>query len=175
MAKSPTAWSFNPLASTANLINYDVSTEPYDNSTQPYDGVTNQSYASWKNPTAYTPLSELYQLYYGGPTSVPLFAAPITWVFNPGINNQNATYVPSEGATANLYPYDQSTRPYDGTLNGTYATYSSSSVTYSDSDVTFAGDSLTPNASDYDGTNNGLSFNSWKQPTDWTPITGGSF
>ena len=150
MAKSPTAWSFNPLASTANLINYDVSTEPYDNSTQPYDGVTNQSYASWKNPTAYTPLSELYQQYYGGPTSVPLFAAPITWVFNPGINNQNATYVPSEGATADLDIWDNSADSYDGSNSAVSPSY----------------DSINPNQP---------SFNSWKQPTDWTPITGGSF
>ena len=150
MAKSPTAWSFNPLASTANLINYDVSTEPYDSSTQPYDGVTNQSYASWKNPTAYTPLSELYQQYYGGPTSVPLFAAPITWVFNPGINNQNATYVPSEGATADLDTWDNATDSYDGSNSSVSPNY----------------DSINPNQP---------SFNSWKQPTDWTPITGGSF
>lgn len=150
MAKAPTYWNPNPIASTSNLINYDVSTEPYDNASQPYDGVLQgESLLNWKNPTYYTPLSELYQQYYGGPTSVPLFAAPSTWVFNPGINNQNATYVPSEGATADLDIYDNSTDSYDGSNSA-----------------------VSPN---YDSTNNGLSFNSWKKPTSWAPITGGSF
>lgn len=148
MAKHATAWNFNLVADTANLINYDVSTEPYDNSAQPYDGVT-QSLASWKNPTAYTPLSELYQQYYGGPTSVPLFAAPIHWVGNPGMENQAGTYVATAGSEADLDIYDNSTDSYDGSNTAVAANY----------DSTIAGESIA----------------SWKNATQWTPITGGSF
>ncbi len=149
MSKSPTSWTFNPLASTADLINYDVSTEPYDNSAQPYDGVSSDSYASWKNPTAYTPLSELYQQYYGGPTTVPLFAAPVHWAANPGMENQAGTYVATAGAEADLDIFDNSTDSYDGSNSA-----------------------VSPN---YDSTNNGMSFESWKKATAWTEVTGGSF
>jgi hypothetical protein len=147
IGRNPTTWVANPLASTADIINYDVATEEYDVSTQPYDGVTNNpSPTTWKNPTSYTPLSELYQQYYGGPTSVPLYAAPVTWVANPGEINQSGQYVETDSADANLYPYDQSAREYDNTNPDT----------------------------NYDGTNGNLSFNSWKNPAAWKPIVGGS-
>ena len=148
VGKNPTAWVWNPLASTSNIINYDDSTEEYDVSTQPYDGVNNSpSPTTWKNPTAYTPLSELYQQYYGGPSSVPLYAAPSHWVANPGEINQSGQYVETNSAEANLYPYDQGAREYDNANPKT----------------------------NYDGTNGSLSFGSWKNPSQWTPITGGSF
>lgn len=150
MAKSPTYWNPNPIASTSNLINYDVATQPYDSATQPYDGVlAKESLANWKNPTAYTPLSELYQQYYGGPTTVPLFAAPTHWVGNPGMINQSGQYVPTAGAEADLDIYDNATDSYDG-----------------------SNPLVSPN---YDSTNNGMSFTNWKKATNWTPITGGSF
>ena len=152
MAKSPTGWTINPLAPTANVINYDSAIMPYDKSTQPYDGFPDNtpSPTSWKNPTAYTPLSELYQQYYGGSvTHVPLWAAPSHWVYNPGIINQSGIYVPTQGAEADLDIYDNTTDSYDG-----------------------SNANVSPN---YDSTNNGMSFASWKTPTDWTPITGGSF
>lgn len=146
MSKSPTSWTINPLASTSNVIEYDNSKTPYDDATQPYDGYSSSSPSptSIKNPTAYTPLSELYQQYYGGPTEVPLYAAPRHWVANPYEFNETGQYTEGMSAEANLYPYDQSTREYDQT------------------------------ALDYDGTNDGKSFASWKNATGWTPITGGN-
>jgi hypothetical protein len=149
VSKNPTGWNFNPVASTADLINYDVSTEPYDKSTQPYDGYASNSPSpnTPKNPTAYTPLSELYQQYYGGPSTVPLFAAPSHWDYNPGLVNQSGQYVTSLSGSANVYEYDQSTREYDN-----------------DNDKT-----------NYDGTNGSLSFDNWKNATAWTAVTGGSF
>jgi hypothetical protein len=127
MSKSPTAWVTNPLASTSNIIEYDVSTEKYDNAAQPYDGVNNNpSPTTWKNPTAYTPLSELYQQYYGGPTTVPLFAAPLHWVANPGEINQAGQYVEANSAEADLYEYD-------GTQTGT--SYSNPTVKYGSSSI----------------------------------------
>jgi hypothetical protein len=148
VGKNPTGWNFNPLASTTDLINYDVATEKYDTSTQPYDGYASNTPSpnTPKNPTAYTPLSVLYQQYYGGPTTVPLYAAPSHWVANPGEINQAGQYIETDSAEANLYPYDQGTREYDNNNPKT----------------------------DYDGTNGNLSFSSWKNPSQWTPITGGS-
>jgi hypothetical protein len=148
IGKNPTGWNFNPLASQADLIEYDTVTEPYDNEQQPYDGYasTFPSPNTPKTPTAYTPLSELYQQYYGGPSYVPLYAAPSHWVFNPGLVNQSGQYVTTAGAEANLYPYDQSNRLYDNDNPDT----------------------------DYDGTNGAESFYSDKAPTQWTQLTGGS-
>jgi hypothetical protein len=144
---NPTAWNFNPTASTSNIVEYDDSTRPYDQSTQPYDGVTEgESLDNWKNPTSWTSslIPPAAQQYYGGPTSVPLYAGATAWNANPGIVNQAGQYVPDEGANADLYPYDQSTAEYDsGSRN-------------------------------YDGMNDGKSFDNWKTPTAWTPIAGGN-
>lgn len=173
MAKSPTAWVVNPLASTADVVNYDSATTPYDASTQPYDGysASTASPTTWKNPTAYTPLSELYQQYYGGPvTEVPLYAAPSHWVPNPGEINQAGQYVEADSSEADLYIYD-------GVTGNPYA---SASITYSDANVpySFSGTALPYDSStrNYDGVNpNNPSFYSWKQATAWTQVTGGSY
>jgi hypothetical protein len=144
---NPTSWNFNPTASTSNVVEYDSATRKYDVSTQPYDGyaVGTNPY-NWKNPTAYTN-SLVYpaeQQYYGGPSYVPLYGGPTNWVANAGIVNQSGQYVPSQGADANLREYNGSSTPYDS--------------------ANF----------DYDGTNNGESFDNWKTATAWTPIAGGN-
>jgi len=132
----------------------------------------NPSPTTWKNPTAYTPLSVLYQQYYGGPTTVPLYAAPSHWVLNPGEVNQAGQYVETNSAEADLYPYDG---------GSTFTSYSDSTISYSDSAETYIGSgTVTPvyeyDSTDrnYDGVNDGLSFYSWKNATDWTPLTGGN-
>lgn len=145
MAMNPTAWNPNPAASTESVVEYDSATRQYDDSSQPYDGYqTGQNPYSWKNPAAWQN-SLIYpaaQQYYGGPSYVPLYGGPTNWVANAGIVNQAGQYVPTQGADANLRPYDGTTTPYDsGTL-------------------------------DYDGTNNGEPFDNWKAPTAWTAIAG---
>ena len=147
----PTAWNFNPTASTSNVVEYDSATREYDLSTQPYDGyASGVNPYNWKNPTAYTN-SLVYpaeQQYYGGPSYVPLYGGPTNWVANAGIVNQAGQYVPSEGANADLNIYDDSTDSYDG----------------SNPDV----------AANYDSTIAGKPVDNWKTPTAWEPITGGS-
>jgi hypothetical protein len=142
---NPTAWNFNPTASTANVVEYDSATTQYDVSTQPYDGyAAGQNPYNWKNSTAWTNslVSPAQQQYYGGPSYVPLYGGPTSWVLNPGMVNQSGQYVPTQGADANLRAYDSATTVYDSS------------------------------ALDYDGTNNGEPFESWKAPTQWTAITG---
>lgn len=153
MSKNPTAWTYNWTAPTTNVIQYDLSTEPYDNSAQPYDGYpAGVSPNSIKTPTVWTTLSgvgSLYQQYYGGPTDVPLWAAPTHWSYNWGLQYQDNYYNTTLGAEADLDIYDNSTDSYDGSNSA-----------------------VSPN---YDSTNNGESFFSRKHPTVWTEVTGGSF
>lgn len=201
MQAAPTTWNFNPTVSTSNVVEYDgaVTTTSYsdpsigygsatdlysgissgtgrvyDLATQPYDGyIAGTNPYNWKNPTAYTN-SLVYpaaQQYYGGPSYVPLYGGPTNWVANPGIKNQSGQYVTTDGAYADL-------RPYDGTSNAN--TYSDPSVAYSsptDNYVSFGTGTQYPYDSadlDYDGTNNGESFDNWKTATAWEPISGGN-
>lgn len=147
MQAGPTSWINNPIASTSNVVEYDSANQQYDDASQPYDGyAAGENPNSWKNPAAWTN-SLIYpaqQQYYGGPSYVPLYGGPTNWVANAGIVNQAGQYVPSEGADANLRQYDGAMTPYDSSQF------------------------------DYDGTNNGESFDNWKQATAWTPITGGN-
>lgn len=146
----------------------------YDESTQPYDGyaVGVQPY-NWKNPTAYSNslIFPAQQQYYGGPSYVPLYGGPTTWVANAGIVNQAGQYVTTDGAYANL-------RPYDGDISGT--PYSDPGTAYSSPGTAYGGTSTgtgtiyDSDEFDYDGTNAGQSFENWKQPTGWTPISGGN-
>lgn len=121
------------------MVEYDGARE-YDVSTQPYDGYdAGQNPYTWKNATTWDN-SLIYpaaQQYYGGPSYVPLYGGPTNWVANAGIVNQAGQYVPTQGADANLREYDGSSTIYDSD--------------------TF----------DYDGTNNGEPFESWKAPTAW--------
>lgn len=155
------------------MVEYDGTNE-YDVSTQPYDGyAANQNPYTWKNATTWDN-SLVYpaaQQYYGGPSYVPLYGGPTNWVLNAGIVNQAGQYVPTQGADADLWPYD-------GETSGSSDTYSSSTITYADASVTYAGLTLgTPlvydsDTRDYDGTNNGEPFDNWKTPTAWVAITG---
>lgn len=173
----PTTWNFNPLANTADVIVYD-GTNSYDSSTQPYDGfATPTSLVSWKNPTAYQSslIAGATQQYYGGPSTVPLYAGPTTWYANATPDNLSGQYNPQNSVYANLRLYDLANQEYDsGTIDydgvvttggGTQTTtYGSSSVTYGD-------------ASQYYGNQIPVipqSFANWKNPTGWIPITGGN-
>jgi hypothetical protein len=111
----PTSWNFNPLANTSNLIDYDGTNE-YDSSTQPYDGFsTPTSTSNWKNPTAYQSslIAGAMQQYYGGPSEVPLYAGPTTWLANDAPTNEAGQYMPENSAYANVRPYNVATLAYD--------------------------------------------------------------
>lgn len=167
----PTQWNFNPLADNSNVINYDGD-NVYDEGTQPYDGYsTPTSTANWRNATSWSNslVVGTYQEYYGGPSYVPLYGAPTQWFANETPTNEAGVYDPSNSAYANLYPYDQSTRPYDGTLSGT-TDYSSSTVTYSSSETSYGG-AVVISSNEYDGMN-GQSFSNWRNKTAWTVISG---
>lgn len=128
------------------MVEYDGTNE-YDVSTQPYDGYqSGQNPYNWKSATTWqnSLVFPAEQQYYGGPSFVPLYGGPTNWVANAGIVNQAGQYVPTQGADANLREYDGSSTIYD---SGTF---------------------------DYDGTNNGEPFESWKVPVLWTPVTGGN-
>jgi hypothetical protein len=145
---APTQWNFNPTVNTSNDLTYPDTGTEYGSTTQPYGGYTSTdgNPYNWKNATTWTS-SLVYpaeQQYYGGPSYVPLYGAPTAWDLNPGMINQAGQYVSSLSGSANVYPYDQSTREYDQT------------------------------AVTYDGTNGTLPFYNWKQPTSWTPIAGGN-
>lgn len=144
---TPTQWNFNPTVNTANDIQYGDTVTEYGSSTQPYGGYgsTDGNPNSWKNATTWTN-SLVYpaeQQYYGGPSYVPLYGAPTLWDYNAGLENLAGQYVTTQSGSANVYPYDQSTRQYDQT------------------------------AVTYDGTNGNLPFYNWKNPTSWTEIAPG--
>ena len=171
----PTLWNFNPLADTSSVINYD-STVPYDDDTQPYDGfATPTSLTSWKNPTGWnnTLLPGSNQVYYGGPTTVPLNAGPTVWYANATPSNEAGIYDPLNpvnNAYANLYTYD-------GIQSGTPITYGDSSINYGSS-YTYGGLPVTPmeydsSTTQYDGMVDGSSFYFFNIPTGWTPVAGG--
>jgi hypothetical protein len=172
MAGQPTKWATNPTASTANVVEYDSTTRKYDVHTQPYDGYNiGIRPFNWKNPSAWqnSLAFPAQQQYYGGPSFVPLYGGPTHWQANPGIVNQAGQYVPSVGAEADLYAYDG--------IGPASQSYANSTISYGSSTVTYEGfvESLMPYDSgtrNYDGTNNGESFYSWKKPTGWTVVAG---
>ena len=98
----------------------------------------------WKNPTSYKSslIAGATQQYYGGPSTVPLYAGPTSWFANANPANLAGQYKPQNNAYANVRPYDIATLAYD-----------SSTV-------------------QYDGMNNDQSFNNWKTATAWTVTAG---
>lgn len=169
---APTTWNFNPLANTSNVINYDVSTEPYDKSTQPYDGFsTKTSTANWKNPTAYSSslVAGATQQYYGGPSTVPLYAGPTTWYANATPDNLSGQYDPNNTAYSNLYTYDNVSPTGTSTYSNPTTLYASTTTFYSG--VNSTSQPYDSSTREYDGMN-GKSFSNWKNPTDWTVIAG---
>ncbi len=172
----PTQWNYNPLASTSNVINYDGANE-YDDTAQPYDGFSSPtSTITWKNPTAWknTQLPGSEQIYYGGPTSVPLNAGPTQWYPNASPSNESGIYDPLNPINnpyTNLYPYDGDEIVASSDYSSTSTTYSDSTVNYSTTiGTTYPYDDSTR---EYDGMVNGESFIFFNNPTAWTPITGG--
>jgi len=169
----PTLWNFNPLANTANNIDYGDDTTDYGSTTQPYGGYsTPTSTANWRNPTAWANSLVVgsYQEYYGGPSYVPLNAAPTQWFANAAPDNEAGVYDPTSGAYADLYNYDN-VNP------STFTTYSNPNSDYSESTLTYSGVNSTDQPYDsstreYDGMNNDQSFYSWKNATAWTVISG---
>jgi len=145
----PTQWNANPLANTSNVIDYADSSTDYGSTTQPYGGYsTPTSTISWKNPTSWhnTQLPGSEQIYYGGPTSVPLNAGATQWFAHGSPSNESGIYDPLNPVNnpyVNLYPYDSSTDEYDSSTR------------------------------EYDGMVNGESFIFFNNPTGWTAITGG--
>lgn len=172
--ENPTAWNFNPTASTANVVGYDSASRNYDVSIQPYDGyAAGQNPYNWKNATGWQN-SLVYpaaQQYYGGPSYVPLYGGPTNWVANAGIVNQAGQYVPTQGADADLWLYDGGVA-IAGYSDAT-VTYASVSTQYGGAAVGSGGLAYDSTTRDYDGTNNGESFDSWKTPTAWVRIAGG--
>lgn len=113
---APTIWNFNPLANTSDVIEYGSSTTEYGSDTQPYGNYAEAtSQISWKNPTAYQSslVAGATQQYYGGPSEVPLYAAPTTWFANGAPTNESGQYTPENDAYANVRPYDIATLVYD--------------------------------------------------------------
>ena len=142
----PTQWSFNPMADTSLDIEYGDTTTQYGSTTQPYGGYANEtSLANWRNPTSWA-----NSLVVG--TYQEYYGGP--------------TYVPLNGAPTQWFPNaqpDNEAGQYDPS-NSAYANlreYDSGTQPY---------DSAT---TEYDGMN-GQSFYSWKNPTAWTPISGGN-
>ncbi len=176
MAQNPTSWNLNPTASTADVIPFDSATVPYDSATQPYDGyASGQKPYNWKNATSYTN-SLVYpaeQQYYGSPSYVPLYGAPVKWDLNPGIVNLAGQYETSLSGSADIYPFDESL-PYD-----------QSGVTFDGMNIQYGLDEYDNPSDTYDGTPGDIygenydgvtvePFYSWKQATYWNPITGGN-
>ncbi len=169
----PTQWNFNPMADTSLDIEYGDSTTQYGSTTQPYGGYANEtSLANWRNPTSWANslVVGTYQEYYGGPSYVPLNGAPTQWFPNAQPDNEAGQYDPNNSAYANLWTYD-------GVINGTPIDYGDATVNYG-ADLTYGGLPLNPLVYDsttreYDGMN-GQSFVNWRNPTAWTPISGGN-
>lgn len=140
----PTLWNYNPMANTANDIDYNDSSVTYTDASQPYGGYTTPtSSVNWRNPTSWANSLVVgsYQEYYGGPSYVPLWGAATQWFANETPDNEAGQYDPSNSAYANLYPYDDANDPYDSSTRN------------------------------YDG-GTGESFSNWRNPTAWTVITG---
>ena len=109
-------WNFNPLANTSDVIDYGSTTTKYGSTTQPYGNYASPtSQITWKNPTAYQSslVAGATQQYYGGPSTVPLYAGPTTWYANANPANAAGQYEPEDNAYANVRPYDIATLAYD--------------------------------------------------------------
>jgi hypothetical protein len=172
----PTQWNANPLASTVDVIPYD-GTNAYDDSTQPYDGFASPtSTITWKNPTAWhnTQLPGSEQIYYGGPTSVPLNALATQWYPNASPSNESGIYDPLNPINnpyVDLYGYDGEGIKSSSDYSSSTTDYSSASTNYSSTIAsTYPYDSSTRN---FDGTIKGESLLFFNNPTGWTAITGG--